>query len=610
MSGRVPGTTVGAAALAHAGRAVAGAALLLAIALLPWLSRTDPARTVLHARSAEREPTPEVLAAVREQLGLDAGPLRLFGRWLGGLLHGDAGTSWISGAPVLPAVRDGLGVSATLVLAAAPVAVLTAALLTAPALRRGGLRRTARRTAGLAAALPAALPEFLLAAVLAAVLAVRLGWFPAVGWEGPSWTVLPALSLGVPTGAFLARLLDDALPAAFAEPWARAATAAGMPARRIAAHAMRRCLPALLPNAALTAVGLLGGAVAVENVFAIPGLGRLTLQAALAQDLPVLQTGALALLLLGAAAGLLARTAGRLLLGSAPAARALPALHRPPLPAGRVRAVAALLAALLLATTVAGLLRDPYAIDTAARLAGPSAAHPLGADALGRDLLARLGHGALHTTGLAAAVTAATLPLGLLLGLLPRLSAGLAETANAVPPVLCGLLAAGALGSGPYGAALAVAAVGWAPLAVHTAALVEQQRAATHLEAGRALGAGRWHLLRRHLLPAVLPPVARHAVLRLPGTALALASLGFLGLGSAPPAPDWGLLLSENLPYAERAPWAVLAPGAALCLLGALAVALAAAAGSGAAGSGRRAPGGGRGSGPGRRRGGLVSGEW
>lgn len=73
-------------------------------------------------------------------------------------------------------------------------------------------------------------------------------------------------------------------------------------------------------------------------------------------------------------------------------------------------------------------------------------------------------------------------------------------------------------------------------------------------------------------LPAVVPPVVRHALLRLPGVALALASLGFLGLGAQPPSPEWGRLLAENQPYAERAPWAVLAPAAVLALLGALAV--------------------------------------
>jgi peptide/nickel transport system permease protein len=85
------------------------------------------------------------------------------------------------------------------------------------------------------------------------------------------------------------------------------------------------------------------------------------------------------------------------------------------------------------------------------------------------------------------------------------------------------------------------------------------------LPAGAVLGR-----LLDELLPAVLPPVTRHALLRLPGTAL--ASLAFLGLGAQPPSPEWGLLLAENQPYAERAPWAVLAPAAVLVLLGAPAV--------------------------------------
>ena len=94
----------------------------------------------------------------------------------------------------------------------------------------------------------------------------------------------------------------------------------------------------------------------------------------------------------------------------------------------------------------------------------------------------------------------------------------------------------------------------------------------THVAATQALGAGPWYLLTRHVLPAVLPPVARHALIRVPGIALSLAALSFLGLGAQPPAPEWGLLLAENQPYAERAPWAVLAPAAVLALLGAFAV--------------------------------------
>ncbi|WP_413116564.1 ABC transporter permease subunit [Streptomyces sp. CY1] len=551
--------------------ALAGA-LLCGIGLLPWLSRTDPARTVLKAREADRAPSPELLESLRSQLGLDAEPLTLLGRWLAGLPHGDAGRSWISGTAVAPSVAEALGVSLLLMGGALVVAAVTAGAVCGRTLWLGPRRRAARRGAGAGSggALFAALPEFLLASVLAAVVGVRLGWLPAVGWYGPRWMVLPSLALGLPAGALLGRVLDDALPGAFAEPWARAAAARGLPARRIARHALRRAVPGVLPNIGLFVVGLTGGAVAVEQVFDIPGLGRLTLQAAIAQDLPMLQASTLVLVLLAAAAGGLARLAARRLLGPALRDGALPSLHRPSAPSAR--AVPLLYGALLLTAVVPGALRDPLAVDTSARLTSPSWAHPFGTDALGRDLLARVGHGALSTLALAVAVSAAALVAGVLLGLVPRLSGGLVETVNAVPPVLAGLLVAGAAGRGPYTPALAVAAVAWAPLAAHTSALLRQQRAATHLAATRALGASRRHLLRRHVLPAVLPPVVRHALLRLPAAALALASLGFLGLGAQPPSPEWGRLLAENHPYAERAPWTVLAPAAALALLGVLAV--------------------------------------
>nr|WP_203691072.1 ABC transporter permease subunit [Streptomyces sp. SID12488] len=547
-------------------RALLAALLVCGIGLLPWLTRTDPAFTVLKARSAEREATPAVLADIRDQLGLDAGPLRLLGDWLGGLPRGDAGRSWISGAEVMPDVLQALGASLLLMAVALTIAILVAALVCARTLCGGGRRRGG----GSGSAMVAALPEFLTASVLATVVGVQLGWLPALGWYGLQWTILPGLAIGLPAGALLGRLLDDLLPGAFAEHWALAAAARGIPARRIAAQAVRRCLPALLPNAGLFVVGLTGGSVAVEQIFDIPGLGRTALQAAIAQDLPVLQASTLALVLLAALAAGATRVTARLLIGPALRDGGLSSLHRPAPPARRTPPL--LYAGVLFGVVALGLPRDPLALDTRARLQPPSWTHPFGTDALGRDVLARVGHGALDTLLLASAISAAALLAGLVLGLVPRLSGPLVDTVNAIPPVLAALLVTAVVGSGGATPALAVTVVAWAPLAAHTAALLRQERATLHVTATQGLGAGRWYVLRHELLPAALPPVTRHALLRLPSVALALAALGFLGLGAQPPSPEWGLLLAENQPYAERAPWAVLAPAAVLALLGALAV--------------------------------------
>jgi peptide/nickel transport system permease protein len=550
------------------------AIVVLAIGLLPWLSGRDVALSVLRARSGEQEPTAEVLDAVRNEFGLDAGPLVLLGRWLGGVVRGDLGTSWANGAEVLPSVLSAAGASLTLMAAALAIALMIAGAICVPTLVRGARGTLRAKGNGVAATTLAALPEFLLATMLMLAFAVWLGWLPPYGWEGTSHLVLPAIALALPAGGVLGRLVDDALPAVFAERWVSLWRSAGCTPRSIAAAAVRRATPAVVPQLGLVAVGLTGGAVAVETVFAVPGIGRTALGAAESQDLPLLQGSVLALVLLGVAAGLLAQTARRRLLGPGLRDQALSLPVTPAAPTGRLTPI---VCAVVLAVVIGwGLTLDPLHLDTTARLASPSWSHPLGTDSLGRDVLARVGHGAATTIGTAVVVCAVSFLIALGAGFLPAVAEGVSEIANAVPPVIAGILVVAVLGPGTLGASIAVALVSWPPLAAHAAALTQETRAATYLTAQRAIGASRGWILTRHVLPAVAGPVARHAVLRLPGIALALASLGFLGLGSQPPAPEWGSGLAESLPYVERAPWATLAPAVMLLVLAALAVSLSA----------------------------------
>ncbi|GAB3258668.1 ABC transporter permease subunit [Alteromonas gracilis] len=551
-------------------RVAAVTGLVTLVGLLPWLSSRDPAYTVLRARYADREATPEALASVRADLGLDGGPLGLLGDWLAGLLRGDLGTSWVSGTPVGPGMLEALGVSLLLTGAALVVAVMVAAAQVGTALRAGLRGRPAYGSGAVGAALTA-LPEFLLAVVLLLVGAVWLEWLPPYGWSGPANLVLPALALGLPAGGLLGRLLATAVTATFSERWVATWRLSGWTDRELSTAVLRRAAPSVTGQIALVVVGLTGGAVAVEEVFAVPGIGRATLGAASAQDLPALQAGLLLLLLLALAAGALATAARRLLLGRALTLGALPLPTPTVVVRRRDRLVPAASAALLLLVVAAGLLRDPFT-SAHPRLAAPSLTLPFGADASGRDLLARVGHGALTTVGASVGVLAACLVIGLLVGCLPRASVGPVEVANATPPVLAGLIVAGVAGPSLLGAAVAVACVSWAPLAAHTAALVEEARAQPHVRILPALGIGPLAALVRHVLPAVVLPVVRHAALRLPGVVLALASLGFLGLGPNPPSPEWGLLLAEGAPYLERAPWTVLAPATALVLVAVLAV--------------------------------------
>jgi peptide/nickel transport system permease protein len=374
-------------------------------------------------------------------------------------------------------------------------------------------------------------------------------------------------------------LLSDAIRTGFGETWVATWRLAGAGPGQLTRAVLRRAVPSVLPQIGLVLIGLTGGAVAVEKVYAVPGLGRLLLGAASAQDIPTLQAGMLALMGLALLAGTLTTTVRYVLIGPAVRFGTLPLPE--PLRSGRRRqlAVPAVAAAALLLIVGAGLLRDPFT-SAHTRLGSPTWALPFGADASGRDLLARVGHGAVGTLGTALVVVLACLAVGIAVGLFPLAAMGPLEVANAAPPILAGLVVAAMMGPSAQGAALAVAAVSWAPLAAHTAALAQEARAQSYVQILPVLGVGRARIMLRYILPAVVRPLLRHAMLRLPGVALSLAALGFLGLGPQQPSPEWGLILAEGIGYVERAPWTVLAPATALVLASVLAVGLSGAGGT------------------------------
>ena len=558
--------------VAGTSRLVALVCLIGLVGMLPWLSGKDPALTILRATSSDREPTPEVLESIRKSIGIDGGPLHTMGRWLAGLVRGDLGRSWVSGAPVGPDAVDAFGVSLSLMAAALGVGLVIVAALVLPALR-DGLRGQPRSRGGAVSAVLISLPEYLLAPILMLVLAVYLRILPPFGWGSPEKVIMPALSLGLPTGGYLGGLISDAVTATFSERWVATWSTAGIQGGALAGAVLRRALTPLAGQVALVVVALTGGAVAVEKIFAIPGIGRELIEAASAQDVPALQAQILLLLTLALTTGIIAGIVHRLLMGRAAGAGGLTA--PPPVEhSGRAARVIAVIGAVLLVLMVAvGIRRDPYAI-VADKLAEPSTSLPLGADSLGRDVLARVAHGALSTVTGAVAVTVVCFVIALLVGLVPRASAGFIEVANAAPPVLAGLIVAGVSGPSATGAAIAVASVGWAPLASHAAGLVAEARRRPDILLAPVLGEGRVRITVTRVVPAVVGPLARHAALRLPGKALALAALGFLGLGAQSPTPEWGLVLSDALPYIERAPWAVATPAVALVILSIMSVAV------------------------------------
>jgi len=218
--------------------------------------------------------------------------------------------------------------------------------------------------------------------------------------------------------------------------------------------------------------------------------------------------------------------------------------------------------------------RDPLAVDLPGRLRPPSAAHLLGQDALGRDVLARVIAGARISLGVGAAVVALTLTVGVGLGAVAGYAGGrvdevlsrAVDVLLAFPGLLLAIFLAAVLGPGVGHAVVALALLGWTGYARLARSQVAGLRHRDFVQAAEALGASPGRVVFRHLLPLAAPALVVQATFGLSGAVLAEASLSFLGLGAPPPTPSWGAMLSEGRAFLLVAPHLTLFPGLALTL--------------------------------------------
>ena len=269
----------------------------LAVFALLQIAPGDPARYMM-GLSAD----PEALAALRQQLGLNAPPVQRYLAWALGLLHGDFGVSYTYRVPVGGLIAERLAVSLPLTLYALILSTAAAFAAALAAVRRpGGL---ADRLFGALSPLGVAVPNFWIGMLLVVVFAARLRWFAAggfPGWQAGVWPglkalTLPAIALALPQGAILARVLRAELKAQLGQDYMRTARAKGLTAgQALVRHALPNALIPALTILGLQVSFLLAGAVIIENVFFLPGLGRLVFQAITQRDLIVVQSVAVLL---------------------------------------------------------------------------------------------------------------------------------------------------------------------------------------------------------------------------------------------------------------------------------------------------------------------------
>ena len=234
------------------------------------------------------------------------------------------------------------------------------------------------------------------------------------------------------------------------------------------------------------------------------------------------------------------------------------------------------LALLVAAAAMAPALarRDPTEMNKAASLTLPSWVNPMGTDQFGRDILSRLLYGSRVALAIGLGATSGAAALGIPLGLWAGFAGGRADgvvmrgvdTLLAVPPVLLAMGLVAMTGPGSLNAGIAVLVVSLPQFARLARAGTLVQKGMEYAEAAAAMGATDARIVFRAILPNILSPLVVQAPIAASRAILLEASLSFLGLGTQPPTPSWGLMVSESRNYMYAAPWYGVFPGALITL--------------------------------------------
>ncbi|WP_027877733.1 nickel transporter permease [Meiothermus cerbereus] len=217
---------------------------------------------------------------------------------------------------------------------------------------------------------------------------------------------------------------------------------------------------------------------------------------------------------------------------------------------------------------------DPINQNIAQRLQPPSAEHWLGTDQLGRDVWARVAHGAGISLRVGFGVVILAVLIGVGVGLLAGTLGGawdnllmrVTDIFFAFPSLILAMAIAAALGPNLNNTIMAVALVSWPIYARLVRANVLALREREFVEAARAMGASQGRLMFRHLLPNTLTPIFVQASFDVGGAILTAAGLSFIGFGAQPPTPEWGAMVSETRSYIAEAIWAPTAPAMGILL--------------------------------------------
>src|SRR5580658_5946303 len=491
--------------------------------------------------SIDRKLPPEVLKNIEAKYHMDRPLIVQYGEYLGGVLHGDFGPSLkyrdksvldIIGQNYLVSLKIGLAAFAIMVIVGVTLGVFAA-------LRQNG---PADYTVMSIAIVGICIPSFVTAPLLQLAFGSDLGWLPISGWNGGAVPnmVLPVLVLATPQIAIISRLTRAGMIEALKSNYVRTARAKGLPEWRIVTkHALRAAVLPLVSYPGPAFAGLITGSLVVEGIFGLPRPGQFP------------------------AAPLVERAVkGRSLWDDA----------RRRLLRNRAAVAGMIILAVLVLAALIGPFLVPFRYDQIIKndvWAPPlTGGHLLGADSLGRDLLARMFTGLGVSLSIGAVATSVSLVIGVAWGATAGYLGGggdevmmrIVDVLYSLPYIFFVIILMVTFGSNFILLFVAIGAVQWLTMARIVRGQTLSLKQKEFLEAARAAGLTRSAIIRRHIVPNLLGPVVVYVTLTIPGVILAESFLSFLGLGVQPPIASLGTLISTGAQDMELAPWTLIFP--------------------------------------------------
>ena len=563
----------------------------LFVFLLLRLTPGDPA-AILAGDNA----SPEQLERIRTSLGLNEPLYTQFFTWIGKLLHGDLGVSLISNVPVLKMISQRVEPSISIAVSTIILAIVVAVPLGVIAAWKHG-SWIDRFVMGLSV-VGFSVPVFVIGYVLIQVFAIDLRWLPVQGYRsiyngfGPYFErlILPTCTLSFIYIALIARMTRAAMLDVLGEDYVRTARAKGISESGVLLrHALRN---AAVPVITVIGTGfalLISGVVVTESVFNLPGVGRLTVDAVLARDYPVIQAMILLTSGIYVTVNLLDRRRLHLARSQDSILMAIETLPEPSIPittpfrpglgfltSTPIIAAATICLALVIASAIFApwlTPHDPQLLAPALRLKPASAEYLLGTDAYGRDVLSRILYGGRISLliGLGAAVV--SIAIGLLIGLVSgffrwvdavmmRVMDGL----MAIPSILLAIAVVSLSGASLTTVLVAITIPEIPRVARLVRSVVLSAREEPYVEAAISVGSSLPKIMWRHLMPNTVAPLIVQGTYICASAVLTEAILSFLGAGISPETPTWGNIMAEGRALFQIKPSLIFWPGLVLSI--------------------------------------------